>query len=518
MKKIPLIFSDWMMIKPTFAACARVATLAVLLTVSLCTLPVRGDDDLTADGAGAKAPAGTAATTPSDAAVTAWKNQILTEQGGPVRPLAQDFVAVGESPDAKRIAIYTPTILALPSGRLVAAYEFSTKRMTPEEKKTPPTVILTSDDHGKTWTERGRTNISHARLFTAGDKIYLLGHRGDLRVVSSADNGDTWSKYVNLTKGQNWHQSACNVWKTRGNIYLVMEKRVGKEIKTWEVGELAPVLMRAKETDDLTKPESWTFSTEMTMENSIPGYKENKLPFDYFGVPFFRQSFPGNTYVTTTPEEQAVYDSAKQKPPREIAMRNFAPMGWLESNVVQITDPNHYWYDPTGHTFHIFARTNTGGTGYAAVLKAVEKDDGTIQVAFEHAPSGKIMLFVPFPGGQMRFHVTYDEKTKLYWLLCTQATDSMTRAEAMDPKRFNLPNNERQRMVLYFSKNMIDWCFAGLVAKVDSPVESRHYAGMDIDGDDLVILARSGDKDAESAHNGNLATFHRVKNFRNLVY
>ncbi|WP_457795287.1 hypothetical protein [Horticoccus sp. 23ND18S-11] len=41
---------------------------------------------------------------------------------------------------------------------------------------------------------------------------------------------------------------------------------------------------------------------------------------------------------------------------------------------------------------------------------------------------------------------------------------------------------------------------------------------LDFDGDDLVILARSGDERAQSAHNGNLITFHRVRNFRGLVY
>ena len=59
---------------------------------------------------------------------------------------------------------------------------------------------------------------------------------------------------------------------------------------------------------------------------------------------------------------------------------------------------------------------------------------------------------------------------------------------------------------------------AGLVAT--GPVEkaSRHYASMAIDGDDLVILSRSGDERAKSAHDGNLITFHRVNNFRELVY
>ena len=65
---------------------------------------------------------------------------------------------------------------------------------------------------------------------------------------------------------------------------------------------------------------------------------------------------------------------------------------------------------------------------------------------------------------------------------------------------------------------MVDWCFAGLVAV--GPVEkaSRHYASMAIDGEDLVILSRSGDEHAKSAHDGNLITFHRVKDFRKLVY
>lgn len=57
-----------------------------------------------------------------------------------------------------------------------------------------------------------------------------------------------------------------------------------------------------------------------------------------------------------------------------------------------------------------------------------------------------------------------------------------------------------------------------MVAQEQHPKCSRHYASMDIDGDDLVILSRSGDENAQSAHNGNIVTFHRVKDFRGLVY
>jgi len=416
------------------------------------------------------------------------------QTGGPIRPLANDFVIVAESPDPATIPLFTPTILRLRSGRLVAAYERGGKH----EPNASFAFILTSDDGGKTWVQRGETQIEHARLFQAGKSIYLLGHAGNLRIIRSNDDGLTWSPFATLTQGQKWHASACNVWHANGNVYLAMERRVVDTGKMWFVSQLAPVLMRAKETADLTKRESWTFASELPFFEAIKGFEDNTMTMDYFGVPFFRQQYP--------------------KPTPLFNHTSMHPMGWLETNVVQILDPDHYWYDPSGHTFHLFLRAHTGGTGYAALAKVVENPDGSMTTSLEKAPSGKTLLYLPFPGGQMRFHVLYDSVTKLYWLLGSQATDSMTRIDKLPPNRFDLPNNERNRLVLHFSKNMVDWCFAGVVAIGPSDKESRHYASMDIDGNDLVILSRSGDERAKSAHNGNLITFHRVKNFRNLVY
>jgi hypothetical protein len=41
---------------------------------------------------------------------------------------------------------------------------------------------------------------------------------------------------------------------------------------------------------------------------------------------------------------------------------------------------------------------------------------------------------------------------------------------------------------------------------------------MAIDGDDLVVLSRSGTSQAKSPHNGDMITFHRISDFRSLVY
>jgi hypothetical protein len=431
--------------------------------------------------------------------VSAWAGDL----GAPIRPLAQDFVKVWESPDPAHIFGYTPGICRLANGRLVATHEVSSggKKLpaaTPGES--PANLgggrVLTSDDGGQTWTHRADFKMSFARPFVAGRSLYVLGREKRVCIMRSNDDGLTWSAPAFLTEDGIWHQSACNVTYANGCVYLVMEVHAPKRgIEGWQVGDLAPVLMRAKVDADLTDPASWTFASRLVFED-VWNADQNH----FFGVPFFPVDRKKVTYL---------------KPPTG---RGNSPLGWLETNVVQFSDPDHVWFDPRGKTFHLWMRAHTGATGYAAIAQVTENDDGSMTTSLVKAPSGKTMLYVPCPGGQMRFHVLWDEPTRLFWLLSSQATDSMIRPEKMPPGRWGTPDNERQRLVLHFSKNMVDWCFAGLVCTADNPKASRHYASMCADDGDLCILSRSGDERAHSAHNGNLITFHRVKNFRELTY
>jgi len=427
-----------------------------------------------------------------------------------VQPLADEYVTVCESPDPGTVFCYSPGLAKLPSGRLVATTDWGGPGVAHLEgiraeieasQRFWQGRIYTSDDHGQSWTFRACYPFMHARPFVAGDALYVLGHAGDLTIIRSDDQGETWSAPSKLTEGEFWHQAPCNVLTANGCVYLVMEKRISRDIQTWYVGELAPVLLRGPVTADLTERDAWTFASELSFRDVMPS-AESDPAIDFFGVPFYASPYPKGIDVALG--------------------RNCAPLGWLETNVVQFTDPDHLWYDAGGKTFHLWARAHTGGTGYACIAKVVEQGvepgTGPMTTMLEAVPSGKRVLYVPCPGGQMKFHVLHDAVTKLYWLLSTQATDSMTRADRLPANRFSLPNNERRRLQLHFSKNMIDWCFAGLVAV--GPVEqgSRHYASMIIDGEDLLFLSRSGDERAESAHNGDLITFHTVGNFRELVY
>ena len=423
--------------------------------------------------------------------------------------LANDFQVIYRSPDPQNVFAFTPGIWVLESGRYVFTNDLGGPGSVelPEAQQIPEAPcgsrrvgqIFTSDDGGQSWQLRAIRNFAHARPFEAGGCVYVLGQSKDLVIYRSEDGGETWDEGHWLTEGESWHQSACNTWIEDGYVTLVMENRFSREgeIKSgWDVAGIAPVVMRAKVTDDLTRRESWTFSNRVRFRDVVD---EDTL--DLHGIPFYptrkhTEEYPEGTVLTHLP-------------------------GWLESNIVRIMDPNHYWYDPDGKTFHIFMRAHTAGTGFCCMMKAViTEEDGheVITVMPEVNPSGRRVVFLPMPGGQMRFHILWDEQTRLYWLLSTQSTDSMTRKELLPAGRYNIPCDERDRLMLSFSKNMVDWCFAGMVAQGETSKQSRHYACMAIEGDDLLIVSRTGDKDTKSAHNTNLSTLHRVKNFRELVY
>jgi hypothetical protein len=423
-----------------------------------------------------------------------------------VQPLADEYVAVCESPDPGSISCYSPGLARLQNGRLIATTDFGSSDPNAftgplyQRKGTGRSwqgKVFTSDDRGRTWQHRHNFPFMHARPFVAGKSLYVLGQGSELMIIRSDDGGRSWSETIRLTDSPRWHQAPCNVHYANECVYLVMEHRREDDVTTWPVSLNAPILMRANVQDDLTKRESWTFATEIAFRDTVP---QDEL--DWFGVPF--------------------YDCPPPRGHTPSPGRNCAPLGWLETNVIQFVDPDHYWHDPEGKTYHLWMRAHTGGTGYACVAKVIEqgKEPGTgdMITMLETVPSGKKAVYVPCPGGQMKFHVLYDEVTKLYWLLSTQARDSMTRAELLPADRYNLPNNERRRLQLHFSRNMLDWCFAGLVAVGPAEVGSRNYASMIINEKDLHILSRSGDENASNAHDVNMITFHTVRDFRRLVY
>lgn len=406
----------------------------------------------------------------------------------------KDYTVVFRSPDTKNVFAYSPSVLSF-QGRILVSMDAGGPGVKDleggmKDGEVQNGRIYISDDGGKSFRFIKTFPFEHARLFDDGDRVYIIGQLKDLKIIASDDGGETWSEPSVLTEDGAYHGAPTNVIRHNGYIYMAFENDMHRDVTTWNVSALSPVVLKAKEGSDLTKRENWIFSQQMSFRNAVPA-----KDLDYFGVPFY-----------STPEKASA----------PCGRVRCAPPGWLETNVVKIYDKEHYLYDESA--VYLFMRAHTGGTGYCAMMKARETITGGLTLEYVYAPSGKKWVYCPMPGGQMKFHILYDEETKTYWLLSTQATDSMRRAEYLPDDRFNLPNNERHRLQLHFSYNMIDWCFACMVDAGEGQRQSRHYAAMDFDGDDIVIASRSGDELCLDAHDTNLITFHRVKDFRKFIY
>lgn len=415
--------------------------------------------------------------------------------------IAELISIVYRSEDPKNIFCYSPGIAICDNGRLVVTLDLGgsgvanltgSKGSRAENTRFGKGKIFTSDDNGNTWVYRIDYPFWHARPFVVGNSLYILGQSGDLMIMKSNNNGATWSDPEALTSGQKWHGAPCNVHYANEHVYLAMDKREKLDVEGWNVSGLAPILLRANINSDLLNKSNWAFSDPIVFREAVETAKIN-----YIGIPFF-----------TTPD----------KSPVELSPNRFcSPIGWLEPNVVQFKDPSHYFYQGE-NTFHLFLRAHTGSAGFAAIVKVTEDNDRIMHTSLENAPSGKSLSLIPMPGGHLKFHILYDEVSKLFWLISNQSTDSMTRVEHLGPERFNLPNNERNRLQLNFSKNCVDWCFAGILACGEQEKEARNYASMIINGNDINFVCRSGDQDAFDAQYTNLITFHTIKDFRNLVY
>lgn len=389
--------------------------------------------------------------------------------------LANDYTVMYRSPDPQSIYAYTPGIVRLPSGRLVGTMDQGgpgvanlpgPKAHRGEGRHAWQGKVYTSDDGGRTWIHRTDFPFFHARPFRAGNQVYVIGHAGDVMIMKSLDHGETWSNPVALTNDQWWHQSACSVAYARNRVYLVMERLVGPPTRT-KTTTLSPVVMSAPIDADLNDVSQWTFSEERT-------YIDLAADAGLLGVPFF-------------------------------AGGGMAP-GWLEGNIIKFPDPEHPWHDPEDRTFYIWFRAGNAPPNMACVAKAIEGEDGRIRLDLPKAPSGKPLAYLPCPGGHLKFFIQYDDVDNYYWLIASHASDS-----------FRL-GKERHQLSLHFSRNCIDWQMAGMVTSSGQPGEARNYASLAIDGDDMLVLSRSGSPAAKTDHDGDIITLHRVRNFRGLVY
>ncbi|MDD4490561.1 MAG: sialidase family protein, partial [Paludibacter sp.] len=182
------------------------------------------------------------------------------------------------------------------------------------------------------------------------------------------------------------------------------------------------------------------------------------------------------------------YDSSRLK-------GNFK--GWLEGNTVLA---------PHGNIVNILRVVTAKGGGKAALISY--NVDGTVGTFDE--TNG----FIDFPGGSTKFHILYDEKTKLYWAL-SNAVPEKHRSKAYTE------GMTRNTLVLMTSSDLVNWSIKKtLLYHPDIARHSFQYTTFLIDGEDIIFVARTAYDDGKGGaykqHDVNFFTFHRVENFRKL--
>ena len=377
-------------------------------------------------------------------------------------------VVIAESPAPDSVFLYTPGIVEGFDGRLIVSVDYGgpgtsvldgARSDFGDYKPGNQIRVLLSDDNGKTWRETSaRIPMMHETLFKAGTSLYMIGHSGRLLITRSDDNGETWSDPSVLCPEPRWHQSCTPVDIHDGKVTLVYEKWVSDGHPWPGVG---PVLMQAKVDDDLTEASSWKFSDLYNPDEDMEASRPSGIPL----------TDPGKA-------------------------------GILETNVIRVYNEKNPFYDPSGKSVVLMMRASVGLPDIGVMMRGVEKPDGSLAVE-KLTKNGREMYFAHIPGADLKFYVVYDPESRLYWLLHSQMDGRM---------------NYRRRLALSYSPDLLKWTLAGLVAVGPADNAARHYASMIIHGDDLLIVSRSGDERARNSHDGNLVTFHRVKDFRSLIY
>ncbi len=76
--------------------------------------------------------------------------------------------------------------------------------------------------------------------------------------------------------------------------------------------------------------------------------------------------------------------------------------------------------------------------------------------------------------------------------------------------------NDRRFLMLFYGIDGLNWFPAGCVARAGRLSQSFMYPSHIIDGNDLLVIARSSIA-GQNRHDTDCATLHRVRNFRRLA-
>lgn len=128
---------------------------------------------------------------------------------------------------------------------------------------------------------------------------------------------------------------------------------------------------------------------------------------------------------------------------------------------------------------------------------AVDTENPDAPITYSHA--------VAFPGNLSKFMIKYDAVSEKYYSIVCRRIDS--------------PPTRRNLLSLLVSDDLKDWTVVcDLLDYRHSDIDKIgfQYVDFEFEGEDILYLCRTAINGANSFHNSNYSTFHRVENFRKL--
>ena len=110
---------------------------------------------------------------------------------------------------------------------------------------------------------------------------------------------------------------------------------------------------------------------------------------------------------------------------------------------------------------------------------------------------------IDFPATASKFNIVFDEVSEKYYSIVSYALDE--------------PLTKRNLLSLICSDDLREWklCRHLIDRRDDDPkAVGFQYVDFFIEGDDILCLCRTAVNGADSFHNSNFTTFHKIENFR----
>lgn len=370
-------------------------------------------------------------------------------------------------PEDKRISVGAPSLIALPNGKLLAAFDQTgpdvkglngKKGHDAKRNRWMQGRVMASGDGGAIWQLAATFPFRRASLFRDGGDVYLLGEAsGGLCLMRSPDGGGSWSASMELTGDLDLWVAPTAVLADGDNWYV--------PALIPSAGGMGVTVFRAPRGASLMNRKAWTQGpVSPPLAQLVPVASGTGC-----GVP----------------------------------LGGIAP-AWRDPVVVKVADPDHPWH--AAGVLHVLGATNSGRQHWAAMARLATED---LALAPQPDPDGAPWLWLPVPGGHEKFDLFYDEPSRSYWLAGSRGLPGLPLGSAA------VREAGLHRLGLWSSENLADWRLAAtLAAGGGGPAGIRCDPSAAVCGNDLAWVCRAGGGHSRNARETTQILFGRVPQFR----